>query len=715
MCIPVYQGHEYFVGCLESVLEHTPGEVKVLVCDDASPDSRSREFVANLTAPDRQIFYMRRDRNVGFPANVNGAFAASAPADVVILNSDCVVAEGWLDGLREAAYSDSRIATATALTNHGSIVSVPDRVPRPALPAEWGLDDAAAAIRAGSLRLRPFLPTAIGHCMFIRRSAIELVGGFDLAFTPGYGEEVDFSQRCLHAGLAHVLADDVLVLHHGGGSFSRNGAPHPVQAQHERLIAERYPYYHDMVRAIERDRTGPLARSLAAVRRALKGMSVLIDARVLVGPMTGTQLHVLEVILGLARTGQVRVTALVQAELSDYAARALATAPSVKVVSAASELEGVDVVHRPFQILDEGDVETLAALGERLIVTHQDLIGYHNPAYFRGSEAWSRYRCVTRDALAEADHVLFFSAHARDEAVAEDLVEPTRATVVHIGVDHSLARLDTEPLAPLGAAGLPDGAEAILCIGTDFRHKNRLFALGLVEELRRRHGWNGYLLLAGPRVQCGSSAEQEAEMVAQSPVLQESVLDFGAVTEAEKEWLYGRSRLVLYPTVHEGFGLVPFEAADHGVPCMWAHGTSLGELLPEAAATIVPWNVEESARRAVRLLHDDRERDGNLAAIKAAAPAFTWDRAAAQLIDVYRSVCEAPPRRVNSTALEDEQALSEDALLLIGPRGALPAELERPLLALATHPTLRTPVFGAIKLGYRASFRFRRRARRPSR
>jgi hypothetical protein len=70
---------------------------------------------------------------------------------------------------------------------------------------------------------------------------------------------------------------------------------------------------------------------------------------------------------------------------------------------------------------------------------------------------------------------------------------------------------------------------------------------------------------------------------------------------------------------------------------------------------------------------------------------------------------------VNSTALEDEQALSEDALLLIGPRGALPAELERPLLALATHPTLRTPVFGAIKLGYRASFRFRRRARRPSR
>ncbi|MGB0092075.1 MAG: glycosyltransferase, partial [Solirubrobacteraceae bacterium] len=227
VCIPVYAGHEHFVGCLRSVLAHTPPDVSILVCDDASPDDRSERLVRKLHREGivkHELFYVRRTENVGFPANVNDAFASCAPADVLLLNSDCVVADGWLDGLREAAGSQSNVATATSLTNHGSIVSVPERgVSVPRLPQDWSLDDAAAAVRARSPRLHPRLLTAIGHCVYVRRTALELVGDFDLAFSPGYGEEVDFSQRCLRAGLCHVAADDVLVFHHGGGSFATGG------------------------------------------------------------------------------------------------------------------------------------------------------------------------------------------------------------------------------------------------------------------------------------------------------------------------------------------------------------------------------------------------------------------------------------------------------------------------------------------------------------
>ena len=62
---------------------------------------------------------------------------------------------------------------------------------------------------AGSLRLRPTIPTAVGHCVYIRRHALDLVGGFDETFSPGYGEEVDFSQRAVAHGFRHVCADDV--------------------------------------------------------------------------------------------------------------------------------------------------------------------------------------------------------------------------------------------------------------------------------------------------------------------------------------------------------------------------------------------------------------------------------------------------------------------------------------------------------------------------
>lgn len=721
VCIPVYGGHEHFVSCLASVLAHTPTDTRILVCDDASPDPRSEEFIRKLAREarsDHELFYVRRERNVGFPGNVNGGFAIAAPADVVVLNSDCVVADGWLMGLREAAYVDSRVATATALTNHGSIVSVPERGAPMPLPPEWSFEDAAAAVRSRSLRIRPRLPTAIGHCMFVRRAALELVGDFDLAFSPGYGEEVDFSQRCVASGLCHVVADDVLVLHHGGGSFEHDGSRTPVQEEHEHRLAARYPYYHEAIRLVEDDVAGPLARALSAARRALKGLSVIVDARILAGPMTGTQLHVLELIAALGRTGEVRLKAVVPDELSDYAARALGTLPEVQLLTrSAASAKGfprADLVHRPFQVGNDADISFLARLGERLIVTNQDLIGYHNPSYFKNFEAWQAYRRLTRSALAVADRVVFFSAHAREDALADDLVEPQRTSVVHIGVDHVFLRPSGAPTAPRGAVRLPDGAQAILCIGTDFRHKNRVFALRMLEQLQNRHDWPGYLLLVGPRVQRGSSIPDEAELLTLRPRVAERVLQFAAVSEAEKAWLFGRALLVLYPTVHEGFGLIPFEAADHGVACMWAEGTSLGELLPDAAAEIVPWDAAQSADRALELLRDERTRERNVESIRAAATPLTWQATAARLLEVYGETCDSPA--TPASALERRHglmtgALSEDAMRLVGPGGALPADLERPLLALATHPQISAPMFRVVKLGYRASYRLRRRAK----
>ena len=719
VCIPVYGGHEHFVSCLSSVLEHTPPDIPILVCDDASPDSRSAEYVRrleNADGVDHAVYYLRRERNLGFPGNVNGAFSLAAPADVVVLNSDCVVAEGWLEGLTQAAYVDSRIATATALTNHGSIVSVPDRGdPKPSLPMEWTLDGAAAAVRARSLRLRPRLPTAIGHCIYVRRAALDLVGGFDLAFSPGYGEEVDFSQRCVRSGLSHVLADDVLVLHHGGASFSTNGNRTPVQDAHERIIAARYPYYHDEIRLVEEDVAGPLARALSAARRALVGLSVVVDGRVLSGPMTGTQLHVLELIAALSRSGKVGLSVIVPDALSNYARSALHELPDVRTLSRSEAIDGAieraDLVHRPYQVNSDEDLSFLARLGERLVITHQDLIGYHNPSYFRDFESWEGYRRITRSALAVADRVVFFSAHARDDAMADDLVESERASVVHIGVDHGLTRATEVPTPPRGVETLPESAEAILCIGTDFRHKNRVFALKMLAELQARHDWRGYLLLVGPTVSGGSSSSDEAEIVALHPHLRSSVLNLGAVSEAEKEWLYARSRLVLYPTVHEGFGLVPFEAADHGVPCMWARGTSLSELLPDEVAGIVPWDAARSADRALELLRDDASRERNLTAIRQAGSRFGWAATADKLIDLYHETCDKPATPASALQRKHglmQGAFSEDAMRLIGPGGALPTDIQRPLLALATHRQIGGPMFGFMRFGYRASYRLRR-------
>ena len=84
---------------------------------------------------------------------------------------------------------------------------------------------------------------------------------------------------------------------------------------------------------------------------------------------------------------------------------------------------------------------------------------------------------------------------------------------------------------------MASGVEAILCLGTDFHHKNRVFALRILERLNARHDWEGVLVLAGPTVGRGSSREREAQWLAAHPQMATAVLDVGAVSEAEKAWL----------------------------------------------------------------------------------------------------------------------------------------------------------------------------------
>jgi hypothetical protein len=218
-------------------------------------------------------------------------------------------------------------------------------------------------------------------------------------------------------------------------------------------------------------------------------------------------------------------------------------------------------------------------------------------------------------------------------------------------------------------------------------------------------------VFAGPHVQYGSSAAAEAAIGARDPGLAASTIDCGPVTEREKAWLYRRAGLVFYPTVYEGFGLVPFEAAAHEIPCMWAAGTSLSELLPDEAAAIVPWDAAHTAVRAIELLRDRELARRNVQGVQQAGASLTWDATATRLIEAYEATCDLPATPASLTDRRQGRlstALSEDSMRLLGPGGALPPDLERPLLALATHPRIAAPLFGALRLAYRTGYKLRR-------
>lgn len=648
--VPAYNAYEDTAECVGSLLANTP-DTPILVIDDASPDDRLGRDIRPVLES-RGGYYARMPVNGGFVASSNFAFRFCAPRDVILVNSDVVVPADWLPRLRAAACSSSMVATASPLTNHGTMLSVPNRnVSAGSLPDGMTVDEVDRLINEASLRLRPELPTTIGHCMYIRRQALDTVGFFDPELAPGYGEEVDFSQRALAMGFMHVAADDLFVFHKGSRSFpERQGAEaySELRRHHEALINSRYPYYSAWVRAAQDDEKSSLALAIERARGALGGYRIAIDATRVTRLTTGSQVAATGLIRALARSPRRRAhLTLIVADNTDEAGSwepdlvdEMMPVAKVKALDSAT----FDLIFCPVQVNSRNQLDWLRRAGKRLVVSQLDCIYYGNPSYAANYDEWQKHRTVTRDVYSLADGITYLSQSALDEARQYGLEIPAeRSCVAYLGVDCS-AR-DVPSVAPERVKDLA-GKSYILLLSTSFKHKNRMFALRLMRVLIERYKWDGLMVIAGPRVEGGGSEPEERLFLAEHPELKRQVRLVGAIAEESKDWLIRNASLVLSPSIREGFGLVPFEAAVLNVPSISTRLASLPEVLGDEVVYFDTLDPEAGAELVYSFLESAHLRQRQVAAVQTRAGVFTWDRTADLTWQFCERLLALPPRQL---------------------------------------------------------------------
>jgi glycosyltransferase involved in cell wall biosynthesis len=607
--------------CLVALLPALPPDVPLL----AAGGQEGLQAVGELCG-ERAVVMLGTDVVAGW----NAAAQRFPDAALVLIDDATEVGPSFLEDLLAVVAAEPDAATVTPLSNSAAFLSAPRRnLAWPLLPPALTAADAAARVHGASLGLHPRTPTALAHLALVTAQARALVGNFDVASTPREAL-ADFCARATAAGLAHVVADEVYVGHRGDG---------------EAPAAERDPGLAAAIDEAANDRHSRLARALLAASVVLEPLRVTVDARPLSGGVTGTTIHLVELIGALAARDDVHVRALLPERVGDEAAAALREmGGAVEAVTAGTpweQLGRTHVVHRPWQVESAQEMAELDRLGERTIVTNQDLIGYRTPSVFESPARWRDYRQATRDALGLAAMVLFFSQTAAADALADDLVTPDRARVVALG-----ARNEHLALAPAAAAPARlaiDGERPfLLVLGTRYRHKNVRFALELLAALRAEQGWDGDLVIAGAEVLHGSGGGDDAAWLLGHPEHARHVHTVGAVTEPEKAWLLGAAAAVVYPSTYEGFGLIPFEAAAAGTPCLAAPTSALRDTLPAELALLVPWDASASAARAVGVLTPGAARDALVDGLRGAAAPLTWSATGAALVDAYRAAIRLP-------------------------------------------------------------------------
>ncbi len=300
--VPVYGHHDDTLLCLHSVLTSTVRTpYRLVVVDDASPEpdlARAMDFIAGLGL----IELVRNERNLGFVQSVNRGMALHPDRDVVLLNSDTEVFDGWLDRLHRAARLAPDIATVTPLTNNGEICSYPRfRADNTAALEIGDRELAGLAAEVNDGMVVP-LPTGVGFCFYVKRACLDDVGLFDAdRFGRGYGEENDFCLRASRRGWRHLLAGDAWVRHSGGVSFGAERGRRIAAALE--TIRQLYPHYPQLVQDFaDTDPPRPLRERIDAARfrRRWPDRAVLLVTHNLGG---GTERHVAELSVLLDRQG----------------------------------------------------------------------------------------------------------------------------------------------------------------------------------------------------------------------------------------------------------------------------------------------------------------------------------------------------------------------------------------------------------------------------
>lgn len=625
--VPVYRDVALTLACLESVLALSGDALgRLIVVDDCGPEPEMRPALRALRDRDARVRLLENPENAGFIGSVNRGMAVRS-GDVVILNSDTTVTEGWLTEVLEVLHAHPRTGAVTPLSNNATLSSVPD------FGRGFSIErlQAAKPVLDGLPRWTE-TPTGVGFCMALRGELLELVGQFDPAYGRGYNEENDWCQRIRALGFVVVRANRALVFHHGEVSFE--GARAELDAHNARRLVARYPSYFEQNRDFE---AGPHARVAAiGVASQVRPLRVCLDlAHVTAPAIHGTASYGVSLANALAKHGglelSVRVHDRVRPALDGPLTPLRADAP----------LRGFDLVHKPSQVYDAKELGELLRADGHLVFTWQDLIALRSPSALGSFERHASFQSLTWAALSAAQGVLAISDVAADELRALMPALSERLARVHLGFDASRVPSAADGRATTARLGLEK--PYVLHLGSDYPHKNLEWLL----EAWRHVGLDGVeLVLGGPPSKVWNTVYSRGDLPAGVRLL-------GELPPHDVLPVLRGARAVVLPSVYEGFGLSALEAMACEVPFVIAGNSALAEISGAAAHVPRDWSPSGLARAIGDVVNDEALRARLVKAGLQRVGAFDWAATARGTVNFYAQVA----RRPNEASLHARDAL----------------------------------------------------------
>jgi glycosyltransferase involved in cell wall biosynthesis len=270
------------------------------------------------------------------------------------------------------------------------------------------------------------------------------------------------------------------------------------------------------------------------------------------------------------------------------------------------------------------------------ITTIHDVSFLLYPEHFE--RRWRTYLEYTMPSILKSTSaIICVSQHAKEELLKFYQVSPEKVHVIYNGVDSgrfsASAQLDKDWARSIGLT-----RDYILHVGLLSWRKNLPMLLRALSGLRDKGRLKNYqLVLAGPELSVLTGTREIHDSI-RDQGLSEMVVLTGFVPEEKMPGLYAQARLLVMPSIYEGFGLPVVEAMASGTPVIASDTSSLPEVAGNAAILVSPTDEAAWGEAILRVLEDPATRDDLRRKGLVRARQFSWQRAAEETLALYQGV-----------------------------------------------------------------------------
>jgi glycosyltransferase involved in cell wall biosynthesis len=287
----------------------------------------------------------------------------------------------------------------------------------------------------------------------------------------------------------------------------------------------------------------------------------------------------------------------------------------------------LDLLHNPFTNVRSSRFTTPQ------IITFHDLQHHYYPEFFKAKDVSGRSKTYQR-AVQESNCLIADSEHTQQTLFDNYNISKERVHVVHLGVGNEYKKIDDVKLLEQERILLGLTKPFLYYPAATWLHKNHANLLSAIKILITQHHFDGDLVLTG----VATSAKDNLLAKIAELGLQDRVHILGYLPYEKLPIIYNLARMLIFPSLYEGFGMPILEAMASGCPVVCSNVTSLPEVAGDAAAYFDPASPDEIAASIHKLWNDDSALQVMRENGVERAKQFSWENTARKTLEVYRRV-----------------------------------------------------------------------------